>query len=121
MEIERRAGTQRANCGWAGCDWLAARPRLTWLDMGIYWRQPHQSAPHLINEPEHCMDQEFLHIQAVVLSSAARNCNRYEEETFVVCLLSAEAAHIAATRRAYFVFDFKIVRMLLDVYLFQLL
>lgn len=40
---------------------------------------------------------------------------------FVVCLLSAEAAHIAATRRADFVFDFKIVRMLLDVYLFQLI
>lgn len=42
----------------AGCDWLGARPRPTWLDMGIYWRQPHQSAPHLINEPKHCMDQE---------------------------------------------------------------
>lgn len=49
---------RRANCGRAGCDWLAARPRLTWLDMGIYWRQPHQSAPHLINEPEHCTDQQ---------------------------------------------------------------
>lgn len=58
MEIERRAGMQRANCGRAVCDWLRPRPRLTWLDMGIYWRQPHQSAPHLINEPEHYKDQE---------------------------------------------------------------
>lgn len=27
--------------------------------MGIYWRQAHQSAPHLINEPKHSVDQEF--------------------------------------------------------------
>lgn len=49
---------QRANRGSADCDWPKTRPRPMWLDMGIYWRQLHQSAPHLINEPEHCMDQE---------------------------------------------------------------
>jgi len=31
------------------------------LDMGIYWRQPHQSAPHLINEPERCVEKRGLH------------------------------------------------------------
>lgn len=82
MEIETRAGMRRANCGQADCDWLRPRPRLTWLDMGIYWRQPHQSAPHLINEPEHCMDQEF-YTSRLHLLSADRNCNRYTEETFV--------------------------------------
>lgn len=59
MEIERRAETRRANCGEAGCDWLTPRPRPFRLDMGIYWRQAQQSAPHLINEPEPCVDQEF--------------------------------------------------------------
>lgn len=68
MEIERRAEMQRANCGWAGCDWLRPRPRLMWLDMGIYWRQLHQSAPHLINEPEHCKDQELYTSELFVVS-----------------------------------------------------
>lgn len=57
---------QRANCGRAECDWLRPRPRPTWLDMGIYWRQPHQSAPHLINEPEHCMDQEVYEVSCCI-------------------------------------------------------
>lgn len=73
---------RRANCGRAGCDWLRLRPRPLWLDMGIYWRQPHQSAPHLINEPEHCTDEE-VYTSKLYLPSADRNCNRYPEETFV--------------------------------------
>lgn len=67
MEIERRAGMRRANCGEAVCDWLRPRPRPARLDMGIYWRQAHQSAPHLINEPQHCVDRDFSHVCAVFL------------------------------------------------------
>lgn len=107
MEIERRAGMQRANCGKAGCDWLRARPRLMWLDMGIYWRQPHQSAPHLINEPEHCMDQEF-YTSKLYLSSAGRNCNRYKEEMFVCFSLCGDRTHCYDTEIDvhYFVLTF---------------
>lgn len=67
MEIERRAGMRRANCGEVGCDWPRPRPRPARLDMGIYWRQAHQSAPHLINEPQLCVDQDFSQVCAVFL------------------------------------------------------
>lgn len=81
---------RRANCGRAGRDWLRPMPRPLWLDMGIYWRQPHQSAPHLINEPEHCTDQE-VYTSKLYLPSADRNCNRYPEETFDFFSLYAES------------------------------
>lgn len=105
MGIERlRAGMQRANCGRADCDWLRPRPRPTWLDMGIYWRQPHQSAPHLINEPEHCMDQE-VYSSKLCLLSADRNRNRYPEDTFVFFFFMRGRDALSETALHYFVFD----------------
>lgn len=97
MEIERgRAGMQRANCSRAHYDWPGQTPRPTWLDMGIYWRQPHQSAPHLINGPEYCTDQE-VYTSKLCLPSADRNCNRYPEENLYFCSLQRDTGCIAST------------------------
>ena len=54
-------------------------PAPAWLDMGIYWRQPRQSAPHLINEPEQSTDQE-VYTSELCPPSADRDCNRYLED-----------------------------------------
>lgn len=63
-----RAGMQQANCRKELRDWLKRMLRPARLDMGIYWRQPHQSAPHLINEP-HWTDQEvYASIQRLAVS-----------------------------------------------------
>lgn len=92
MEIERRAGMRRANCGEPDCDWLRPRPRPARLDMGIYWRQAHQSAPHLINEPGLCVDQEF-HTSGLCFCLADRVCNRYLEESLIFRLLFLHAKY----------------------------
>lgn len=61
----KKENRDAANQLWQRCLWLAVtRPRLVSLDMGIYWRQPHQSAPHLIKWGWALHGSGGLHIQA---------------------------------------------------------